>query len=86
MAKRMTVATRSKPSLTCSADELQAKMKTFNNHVDQVADLIAEMDSVASDDPDLKAHSTKMTQLSVESEHHIGGFKEMHKRYLAILG
>lgn len=86
LVRRMSVAVRKNPSLKATADELQAKMVIFNKHNDNVADCVAEMEAVTSDDPDLKCKIPKMSQLTIESDHHAGGFKEMYKRFVAILG
>ena len=80
------MATRTNPPLKASLNDLQSKMEIFSNHNNTVADFVAEMESVASDDQDLKAKIHKMSQMILESDHHIGGFKEMYKRFLAILG
>ena len=86
LVRMMSVAVRKNPSLKATADELQAKMAIFNKHNDTVADCVAEMEAVTSDDPDLKCKIPKMNQLTIESDHHVGGFKEMYKRFVAILG
>lgn len=72
--------------MKASADELQSKTNIFSKHIDEVADCVAEMDAVVSDDADLKTKISKMAQMTIESDHHIGGFKEIYKRFLAILG
>ena len=86
LARRMVVAMRTNPPLKASLNDLQSKMEIFSKHNNTVADFVAEMESVASDDQDLKAKIHKMSQMILESDHHIGGFKEMYKRFLAILG
>ena len=86
IAMRMAVAVLANPPLNASLNDLQSKMEIFSKHNNTVADFVAEIESVASDDQDLKAKIHKMSQMILESDHHIGGFKEMHKRFLAIWG
>lgn len=86
LVRKMFLRAKTEPSVKGAADELNSKVQVFTNHINKVADFVTEMDTVTSDDGDLKNRISIMVQLTVESDHHIGGFKEMYKRFTAIAG
>eukprot|EP00927_Polykrikos_kofoidii_P057214 TRINITY_DN5132_c0_g1_i7.p1 TRINITY_DN5132_c0_g1~~TRINITY_DN5132_c0_g1_i7.p1 ORF type:complete len:328 (+),score=77.13 TRINITY_DN5132_c0_g1_i7:135-1118(+) len=86
LATRTRIKARIDSTFVAKASQIEASMQALNTFVGAVRTMICEAAVVdMSDESVVSAELAKLEALFRQGDHHVGGFKEMSKRFAAML-
>ena len=86
LISKFEVAGKSDAAMKAKGEDLKKMMSTLESFTQETVGLQAEMEGVKKDEARLSKKAEILQVKTNQAHHHLGGYKEMHKRFPAMLG